>query len=88
MKTFDFKNYTLSFENICSQLIMLVDKFPCGYKTIFVFIFIFKDVFHHQLMMCVVGRVAMFFKLFLQVLSHLLCAGRIAIIYDSNITQI
>lgn len=56
---------------------MLVDKFPCGYKTIFVFIFIFEDIVYHQLMVCVIVRVSMFFKFFLQVLFHLLCAGRI-----------
>lgn len=49
------RNYTLSLENICLQLIMLVDKFPCGNKAVFIVVFILEDVFNHQLMICVIG---------------------------------
>lgn len=50
---------------------MLVGEFPGRYETIFILILIFEDIIYHHFMMCVVGRVSMFLKLFLQVLSHL-----------------
>lgn len=53
------------------ELIVLVDKFPHSYKTIFIFILIFEDVLHHHFMMGVIRRVSVFLKFFLQVLFHL-----------------
>lgn len=45
---------TTTINKSCLELIMLVDKFPCRYKTVFIVILIFEDILYHHFMMCVI----------------------------------
>lgn len=53
------------------ELVVLVDKFPYRYKTVFIVVLVFEDVIYHHFMMCVILRVSMSLKFFLQVVFHL-----------------
>lgn len=60
---------------------MFVRELSGGYEAIFVLVLFGKDIFHHVLVQCVVGRVAMALKLFPQVFFHLANRERKAQVY-------
>lgn len=59
------------------KFIVFVSKLSGGYEAIFVLILFGKDIRHHVLVQCVVGRVAMTLKLFPQVFFHLVDEVRV-----------